>query len=185
MIDIVRQENGDLTTWSGGTTRGLFKYPVSGDFRSGHFKCRLSIATVDVEETVFTALPNVSRQLMVIAGALTLDHGDRLVDLKPYRSTWFDGGEYTASRGLSTNLNLMLANGATGRMIVNSYQAGDHEEVLVESDLLLVFLAQGEVQVNGERLAEWDVAVINRGEADRVEVRSFADTTVIYTIVNF
>lgn len=96
------------TNWSGGTTSELFIYPSGAEFKSGDYLLRLSIATVEIEESTFTSLPEVNRTLMVLEGTLKLDHeGHHKTTLNPLEFDNFKGDWNTKSWGKVTDFNLM------------------------------------------------------------------------------
>ena len=115
---IVRTEKDyKVSRWSGGDTTELYLYPVDGDYKSGNFQLRISSATVDVDRSEFTSLPGVERYLMIFQGHLDMVHGEEeKVSLAPYEVDRFDGGVPTVSYGRVVDFNLMLKNGAKGRM---------------------------------------------------------------------
>ena len=94
------------TNWSGGTTSELFIFPEGSEFNIGNYLFRLSIATVEIEESTFTRLPDVNRTLMVLEGILKLEHeGHHKATLKPLEFDNFKGDWNTKSWGKVTNFN--------------------------------------------------------------------------------
>ena len=55
-----------LSKWEGGTTKQLFIYPETSNYTARHFKLRLSVARVDLEESKFTSLPGTNRKLIIL-----------------------------------------------------------------------------------------------------------------------
>jgi len=105
------------TKWSGGTTTELFIYPEQSEFKSGEYDFRLSIATVEIEETTFTKLEEVTRTLMILDGQITLSHdGHHESRLKKFESDQFSGDWTTKGRGTCTDFNLMTKNQTSGKL---------------------------------------------------------------------
>ena len=116
-ITVRNAEQYQTSVWSGGTTTQLFIYPEDGDYKEGTFQARISSATVELQKSSFTSLPGVKRYLMTLKGHLDMIHGvNTKAELEPYEVDCFDGGVPTVSYGKVTDFNLMLKNGADGRM---------------------------------------------------------------------
>ncbi len=106
-----------VSQWSGGTTTEVFIWPKDANYASREFAVRISFATVELEESDFTALPGVTRYIVPLQGGFTLSHpGSAPVVMgpmsKPYR---FSGEIPTHCVGKATDFNLMLK-GVEGEM---------------------------------------------------------------------
>jgi environmental stress-induced protein Ves len=116
-IEIIRENEQNTSTWSGGTTTELAIYPVGASYKDRNFAWRLSSANVELEESTFTSLPGIWRYIMVIEGEMDLEHaGNHNIHLKPYEQDNFNGGWVTKSKGRVRDFNLMLAEGYNGRI---------------------------------------------------------------------
>lgn len=116
-IQIKKYEKVDFNTgtWSGGTTTQLAIYPRHTQYGERNFLWRLSSATVEVEESDFTALPDYDRVLVVLDGEVVLAHKDiRAIRLAKYEQDRFSGGYETKSYGKITDFNLMVRKGNEG-----------------------------------------------------------------------
>lgn len=114
---IIRKSGQKTASWSGGTTTELAIYPEDALYSSRNFIWRLSSAVVELEESVFTALPGIWRIIMVIEGEMQLEHeGHHSIYLKPYEQDSFYGGWITKSRGKVRDFNLMLSEGWNGNL---------------------------------------------------------------------
>ena len=115
-IDVVRREEQKTSKWSGGVTTELAIWPRGADYASRDFGWRVSTARVELDESVFTALPGVSRWLMMLDGEIHLAHeGIRELDMRPFAPVaQFDGGWNTKSTGRCVDVNLMTKKGYTG-----------------------------------------------------------------------
>ncbi|CAH2214618.1 HutD/Ves family protein [Tepidibacter aestuarii] len=108
-IKIIRKSEHKTTEWSGGTTTQLCIYPYDSEYKELNFKWRLSSARVDVDESVFTHLPNIKRKIMILDGELLLEHeGHHSVKLKEFEQDRFCGDWKTKSYGRVTDFNLMM-----------------------------------------------------------------------------
>ena len=55
-----------VSSWSGGTTTELSIAPENGNYQSRDFLWRLSSATVELEESTFTSLPDFDRIILTL-----------------------------------------------------------------------------------------------------------------------
>ncbi|WP_153732112.1 HutD/Ves family protein [Sporosarcina obsidiansis] len=125
-IQLIRKNDQITNEWSGGLTTQLAIYPEDADYAKRNFTWRISSAIVEVEESVFTPLPDIQRLLMVIDGELTLKHeGHHQVHLQPYEQDRFCGGWTTRSLGKVRDFNLMLAEGCDGELEAIAIERGD------------------------------------------------------------
>jgi len=134
-INIVRKNDLKTSKWSGGTTTQLMIYPQDSLYSERNFKWRLSSAKVDVEESIFTSLPEIWRIIMVIEGELKLEHkGHHKASLKPFQQDSFSGGYETRSFGKVTDFNLMMGKGCNGAIEHISLNNGDSKIITFTND---------------------------------------------------
>lgn len=146
------------SSWSGGTTTQLAIAPAGADYGARDFLWRLSSATVELEQSDFTALPDYRRLIATLEGEIRLRHnGGERIALPPLRVHAFDGADETRSFGRCRDFNLMLRKGAA---------EGEMEALLPEGSLTLQADPRGGLQllfcVRGRCLA--------RSGADRAEL---------------
>lgn len=115
--EIIPPGRQSTSSWAGGKTTELYIHPRSARYADRDFDFRISSATVETEESEFTALPGFTRHLLPLRGELRLVHeGQAARTLRPYAVDTFDGGWHTVSHGLCTDLGLMLRRGWTGEL---------------------------------------------------------------------
>ncbi len=120
MIRIIDPSGYRTSGWPGGKTTELYIYPEDASYSGRNFDFRISTATVETEESAFTKLEGVRRQLAVLEGEMKLVfNGGREISLKPYEVCAFDGGWDTRSYGKVKDFNLMVARG-NGTLAVRS-----------------------------------------------------------------
>lgn len=101
--------------WAGGATTELAIFPQTSKYLDRNFIWRLSSATVELEESSFTKLPDYDRVLMVLEGEVVLSYeGERVARLKELEQDRFDGAWKTKSFGKITDYNLMVRKGNEG-----------------------------------------------------------------------
>ena len=109
-VEIIKKSDTKIATWSGGTTSEIFIYPKESSFEQRDFNFRLSIATVEIEESEFTCLPDVNRTLMVLKGNLSLIHENQhTVQLKEFEQDSFKGDWNTKSKGKVTESEKVIS----------------------------------------------------------------------------
>ena len=103
-------EDYKVSQWSGGTTTEIFIWPEGASYAAREFSLRISSATVELEESDFTALPGVTRYIVPLQGGFTLTHpGKAPVVLSPLDTPYrFSGQIDTHCVGRATDFNLML-----------------------------------------------------------------------------
>lgn len=177
---IVRKKAEFQTSrWSGGSTTQLYLYPENSSYSEGNFQCRISSAAVEVDKSDFTSLPGVKRYLSIFEGNLEMVHGEAdRVCLQPYEVDCFDGGVPTVSFGRVTDFNLMLKNGAEGKMETARLKAGESLKLEPKAgeNLLAVYVRCGKAEAadckaeEGELLLckDWkeSVVLVNSGKEE-------------------
>ena len=117
-VELIKQENYKPTFWSGGTATELITYPLNSDYASRNFLWRLGVAKIDILESTFSTLPNISRNFMVIEGQITLDHEDKYTKLlNPFEQDSFEGDWKTKTYGSASVFNLMTKENYHGELI--------------------------------------------------------------------
>ncbi|MEO9966442.1 MAG: HutD family protein [Reichenbachiella sp.] len=157
--------------WASGTSSEIFIYPTTGDFQARNFLFRISTATVEAEETVFTAFPNITRTLMVLKGSLTLNHaGHHSITMAPFEQDTFQGDWDTTSKGVVTDFNLMCKQGAAGTL--TPHHGSDQVELVVElkSDFELFYLHSGKAEHQGNQIETGDCLVVENGNGSQVAI---------------
>lgn len=186
----LKPENYVMSTWSGGTTTQISIAPEGAVYADRDFLWRLSSATVDLEKSDFTALPDYYRYIATLEGEIDVIHnqGDP-IHLTPYKVHAFDGGADTQSFGRCRDFNLMLRKGACDGLLEAVYaKAGETADVSPcdkakeanEADML-IYLCEGKAKVE----ANGETAMLNAGEAVLVEnaknaaVSIFAEEAIV------
>lgn len=107
-IKVIRKNEHKISEWSGGTTTQLYIYPEESEYNKRNFLFRISSAKVKVEESLFTHLPGIDREIMILEGELELNHeGHHNIKLKKFEKDSFKGDWTTRSYGKVTDFNLM------------------------------------------------------------------------------
>jgi environmental stress-induced protein Ves len=117
-VELIKQESYKPTFWSGGMATELITYPLNSDYASRNFLWRLGVAKIDILESTFSNLPNVSRKFMVTEGQITLDHENKYIKLlNVFDQDSFMGDWKTKTYGSASVFNLMTKENYHGDLI--------------------------------------------------------------------
>ena len=114
-LTLISPETYLSSTWSGGGTTQLCLLPAGASYAERNFDLRISSATVEIEESVFSDLRGYSRIIAPLEGSFDLQHLDRKglqhFHLKRYQLHAFDGGEKTLCWGRGRDFNVIFRHG--------------------------------------------------------------------------
>lgn len=131
--------------WASGTSTEIFIFPADASFASRNFLFRISTATVEADESVFTHFAGITRHLMILQGELELIHEGRYTKhLKPFDQDTFSGEWRTRSKGRVTDFNLMLKQRATGSLTAHHIEHGKTLSLTASGDYYFIYVASGE-----------------------------------------
>ena len=132
---LIKKQQQITHAWSGGTTTQLCIFPPETEFKKFNFLFRMSVATVEVDETDFTYMPGVTRHLMIIKGNLHLLHKGRYEkNLGKYETDIFSGEWETHARGKVNDFNLLTREETKGSLQALRMKAGQLNEVSLSQD---------------------------------------------------
>lgn len=106
---IIRTNQINTSTWSGGKVLELLTYPQNADSDAQNFLFEVSSATVDLEKSNFTLYPNHDRIIMTLDNKLELVHNNsEKIVLNKFEPYVFDGAAHTVSYGKVRDFNLIM-----------------------------------------------------------------------------
>lgn len=157
-----------VSSWSGGTTTQIGIAPEGAAYADRQFLWRLSSATVDLEQSDFTALPDYKRYIATLNGEIDIIHnGEAPIRLAPHQVHVFDGGWQTSSIGKCRDFNLMLRKGACDGLLEALKLSGDGTVNACEAAAkaanasMVLFLCEGSATI----CAQGESIVLEPGEA--------------------
>lgn len=187
-INIKRKEEQISTKWSGGTTTELAISPETSLYSERNFTYRISSAIVEDEESVFTKLPGVSREIMILEGELELIHKDRYSKhLKPFNTDSFSGEWNTSSKGKVTDFNLMTMGNTSGKIEAISLKNNATYNIITKSEAseIALYLFNGSAEISTENevftLNEKDFCHISECQSIKLKINTTSDCTIIKT----
>lgn len=161
-MNIVREKNIETKSWSGGTTSEIYIYPKNSNYKVLDFSFRLSKATIEIEESMFTPLPCIKRQLMVLEGTLELHHKNHHNSkLTPYETDIFSGGWETKCIGKATDFNLMLNEQTDGYLTTIYSNKKETITIYSKCDIICFYIAKGAITYKNETISENEMIVLD------------------------
>lgn len=147
-INLTKKEQLNTSIWLGGTTTQLAIYPKEAIYKNLDFIFRISTATIEVEESTFTSLPNVSRVIMVLDGELTIQHKNQYTkQLKKFDTDFFSGDWETTSIGKVTDFNIMTRGPSKSTTSGFSLVEKSKKELILNSDIMAIYVSSGEIVI--------------------------------------
>ena len=180
--ELRKEEDFSVSKWMGGKTKELAIFPPGAKYIDRDFIWRLSSATVELEESDFSKLPDYDRVLMVMEGSAVLTYdGKKSIRLKELEQDSFDGGAKTKSYGKITDFNVMVRKGGDGILDVirpdsDAKVLGDtlHTQRKCTTHALYIKEGYAVVNYNGKMM------MANQGE---LLVMEFFDEIPVYAIM--
>jgi environmental stress-induced protein Ves len=149
---ILRKKDYVTTPWSGGETTELLIQPQQANFSTRQFDFRISIATIRIEESVFTPLPGIQRTLLLLEGELQLEHRNHhIAHLKPFEQDSFMGNWETHCLGSGTDLNVMTQPPFSAHLRVAQATA-----LASNAHYIVAVCLSSICEIHSIRLAQWD-----------------------------
>ena len=146
---LLTREDYVATNWSGGTTTQLAIAPEGAVYADRDFLWRLSSATVELDHSDFTPLPDYNRFLAILDGEIKLKiDASEPFPLAPGRVVEFDGGVPVESWGQCVDFNLMVRKGKGQGAVVILTNTHTHEKTWSpDPGDLAIYCASGAVRL--------------------------------------
>lgn len=162
-LNLTKKAQLQTSTWAGGTTTQLAIYPKEAIYKNVDFIFRISTATIDVEESTFTNLPNVNRVIMVLDGELTIQHKNHYSkQLKKFDTDNFSGNWETSGIGKVTDFNVMTIGSAKAFVSGFSLSEKSQKEILLNVDVIVIYVIVGEINIENNTILQGDVVFISK-----------------------
>lgn len=160
------------STWFGGTTTEILIIPENTSYLNRDFDVRISRASIEIENSNFTPLPDFQRWLMLLSGSIELYHSNSLARvLKPYEVYSFDGGETTKSIGLAKDFNVMIRKNM-GSVLIEKIDLKTNEELnLSAKNSIFLICLQGVFSCNNNQLTAED-AIFSQNDDFTIKCKS-------------
>ncbi|MDO5715370.1 MAG: HutD family protein [Tissierellia bacterium] len=146
--------------WSGGETTQIYIDPSHATVGEKNFTYRISSATCDMEESIYTPYPDYLRYLIPLTNEMTLDIEGEIVRLKPFEILSFDGKQEVKSTGDVRDFNLIYRRDQKAHI----YCSIDEDLEYRAPTKSLIFKYDGNSTVNGEYFEEFSAILLEEGE---------------------
>lgn len=105
---VFREFDFKTSIWSGGQTKELFISPGNALVADRTFDFRISTATVEVENSIFSDFSGYNRIICSLNSSFYLKHSDlEYLCLTPFEFYSFSGSVKTESKGIFTDFNII------------------------------------------------------------------------------
>jgi len=148
-IDIYKAADFKINKWSGGSTTELYIHPFTATYAARNFSFRISSATVEIENSDFTILPGVSRQLMILKGSIKVSHKNHYeIQLNKREIDCFDGNWETSAVGTCVDFNLMTKGNTKGKIssVCVSADKNLNFQMEVTCEFIIFYAYEGNMQ---------------------------------------
>ena len=182
-LNITKKEQLQTNAWSGGTTTQLAIFPKKAVYKNLDFIFRISTATIDVEESTFTNLTNVTRVIMVLHGELTIRHKNQYTKkLKKFDTDNFSGNWETTSISKVTDFNVMTRDSAKAAVQGFSLDVNLQKEILLSSDIIVIYVSVGEISIDKMKLSQGDILLIEKENInERLILQALKNSDIVIT----
>ncbi len=183
----LRSDSFSTDLWSGGTTTQLFIYPEHAHLKNRDFDFRISVATVTVDESIFTVLPGVERKLMVLTGKITLLHERQgTKELHKFDVDHFTGDQKTRALGKCTDFNLMTRGTFTSNLRGGEINKGSKGRytIAVPLDWLFIYVHVGEITIPiteaPQRIRQGELFILRELNAKIIDFEGIEQSELIF-----
>jgi environmental stress-induced protein Ves len=179
--EIIRSAQNQTNRWAGGETTQLFIYPAEADFIRRDFQLRISTASVEQEESNFTIFTGITRRLMVLEGAIRLEHiGRHTIQLEPFEPYIFEGDWETKGFGKVRDFNLMTTGKASGELQAVKLASGAEWKFDTTADIDLIYVQKGSVSLGMETLEAKDSLLLQGADKlKEIQLTAIGETVLI------
>lgn len=161
MVTRLTEQDFVVSTWSGGTTTQLAICPQGSIYGDRNFLWRMSSATVELETSDFTPLPDYHRFIATLDAPIVLTHnGGAPLELLPLALHQFDGGDATTSVGRCTDFNLMVRKGQCAAQVEVKSLPQTEWLPPVERGCQAIFCATGTATALGHTLSAGELLLV-------------------------
>lgn len=192
-MKFIHQKSSEIEVkyWNGGTTTQLTIFPEGSDYLKRNFNFRISTASIEINESEFTILPEIKRKLMVLEGEIELIHaGQYRKKLKKFEQDEFSGEWHTKCVGKAIDFNLMTRGLTHGEIKAFKIQEKACLEFEVPEDIHFVgiYLFNGdiEIQAKDETISSEKGDFIQIFTSNILTIKFFANTNteVVVTLIS-
>ena len=192
-MDIEQIKATDLITgkWTGGTTTQLYIFPKNANYKTLNFAFRISTAKIETKKSDFTALPNVSRILMILDGNIEIEHKNHYKkQMSKFDIDTFEGGWKTSSIGKCVDFNLMTTNKTNGNISSLIIKKDKYKDYKIDENnkFLFIYLFKGETsaKINNKNytLQAGDLLNLTNLEMKIISFEAIQESELVFCSIN-
>lgn len=191
ILKISKASDFSTINWSGGTSTQLYIFPETANYQERNFDFRLSTATVEIEKSDFTSLPGISRKLMILEGAIEINHENRYhKKLGKFDTDSFEGDWHTSSIGKCIDFNLMTRGTTSGELSTLSIVKNTEYKYPLKDklDWLIIYLQNGTIEISKhgkkQKLNKGSLLVINEPDLSFLSIKACAKSDLIISKIS-
>lgn len=158
-ISIIKWTDFKTSEWSGGTTLEIIIVPEGAEVGKRNFELRISTATCDLDESVFSDYTGFKRYIAPVDGQLILDVEGEKVKLKPYEVYEFSGSDSVTGYSKVRDYNLIFKEGLKAKM--ESFVLKDIRVITLTSKNYLVQSFDSDIRYETEN----DSGILGKNDA--------------------
>ncbi len=162
-ISIVKWSDFKTSTWSGGTTSEIIIVPEGAEVGKRNFNLRISTATCDLDESVFSDYTGYKRYIAPVDGELVLDVEGSEIKLNPYEVYEFNGSDAVTGYSKVRDYNLIFKEGLDALM--ESFVLRDIKVLTLTSKNYLIQSFDSDIRFETEN----ESGVLNKNDALLIE----------------
>jgi environmental stress-induced protein Ves len=171
-------------SWANGTSTELFVYPSDGNFQTRNFIFRISTATVEAEETIFSDFTGLTRILLPLKGKLTLIHDGRYTkELEPFEQDQFDGAWSTRSKGKVQDFNVIFNKQTSANVMHHALTSEEEITLQAQDSWRFLFVNDGVFEINGERTSAGDLIEFQRKDSQPTDIKCIERGNILECIL--
>lgn len=184
-IEITKLENQVTSAWSGGSTTQLFIHPSNSEYKKLNFLFRISTATVEVEKSEFTLLPNISRKIMILDGDINIEHKNHYKKhLNKFDIDEFEGDWQTTSVGKCVDFNVMISENILSEL--DSVILNTNKTTQIPTNLsikyVFIYVYSGSLELNTtQKLNKGDFVKLDNIDSNTINIQALENSELIIT----
>ncbi len=188
-IKIYSPKDYKTSKWSGGSTTELYISPKTANYYDLNFDIRLSSAKVEIENSTFTILPKIHRQLMILNGKIELTHNQEVPkSLKAFDIVEFEGDYHTTSKGTCTDFNVMTRSGLISDLQALHLKKNDKHALGLTKTKTFIYLYKGAIELsdldnNEYSLKEKELIVIENTSITKLEIKATKNSSLVLVTI--
>lgn len=162
IVQVKRKQDHAVSNWAGGSTTELIISPAGTTCAERNFAFRVSSATVELPESVFSDFSGYTRHITPLEGSMELWHdGKQAKRLLPFDVHTFDGSWKTRSVGTCVDFNLIHNANHKGNMTV---LLKEREFTPVQRGHTGLYVLRNGLQASGLSNGESFMHTLNKGD---------------------